>query len=66
MNIVQFPGCDERLYDVTVLSPVTYRLWAPDEETAKRRASILRPEIKSDEPVCVGFPDSISVKEVTI
>lgn len=65
-NVIPFPiNGDEKLFEVTVLSPVSYRVWAVDSETAKRRAAILRPVVTSDEPVCVGFPESITVKEVS-
>lgn len=56
--------CD-RLYEVTVLHPVTYRIWAPDAETAKKRAAILRPDITSLD-ICVGFPESVAVKVIDI
>ncbi len=67
MTLLPFPGaenCDDKLFEVTVLSPVSYRIWAPNAEAAKRRAAILRPAVQSDEPVCVGFPQEITVKEI--
>lgn len=50
---------DDLLYEVTFLMPFTVRVRARNEEDATRIALLAHPRAKA-----VGFPESITVKEV--
>lgn len=56
-------NCDVRAYEVTMRIPVSVRVLAADPFEAKRRA-MLSSTVKAAEGIAVGFPESITVKEV--
>lgn len=65
-------GCDDRIYQVHLLVPVSYELLAKDAEEAERLGKQVRLAPVAMPAECVvighsvGFPDSVRVEEVGI
>jgi hypothetical protein len=49
---------DVRQYEVTITAPMSVRVWAADEEEAKRKA-VMREGL-----LAIGFPEAITVVEI--
>ena len=58
---------DGKFWDVTVYLPVTVRLWAEDEEDARRKYARVPLRVTApvgESSICVGWPESMAVSAV--
>ena len=58
---------DGSFYDVQVLLPVTVRVWAESEADARQKYARIPLQVSAQmgHSVCVGFPETMQVSEVT-